>query len=93
MSTSQNVCGLRAFIGAYKVLSGVVKGSASLLSKLDDAVAGRESKEPITWFDELNHAFLNAQKALHDNRSITLPQSNDQLWIVTGKRIRSNFMR
>jgi hypothetical protein len=72
---------------------GLVKGSASLLAKLDDTVAGRESKEPITWFDELNHAFLNAHKALHDNCSITLPQSNDQLWIVTETRIRSNFMR
>lgn len=53
-------------------------------------VAGLESEEPITWSDELNHAFFNAQTALHDNRSITLHQSNDQLWIVTGNAVKKH---
>ncbi|VDI84008.1 Hypothetical predicted protein [Mytilus galloprovincialis] len=43
------VCGLRSFIGAYKVLARVIPDCASLLGKLDDMVAGRESKETIKW--------------------------------------------
>jgi hypothetical protein len=75
-----------------KVLSRVAIDSVSFLSKSNDVVAGHESKEHITWFDELNHALLNAQKALHDNRSITLPQSNDQLWIVRDNAAKKQLM-
>ena len=50
----ENVYRLRSFIGAFKVLSRVIPGCSSLLSKLDDAVAGRQSKEQIQWTDELH---------------------------------------
>ena len=44
---------MRSFIGAFKVLSHFIPGCSSLLAKLDDAVAGRESKESIQWSDDL----------------------------------------
>ena len=80
---------LRSFIGAFKVLSRVIPGCSSLLSKLDDTVAGRQSKEQIQWTDELHTVFCRAQAALSAARTITLPKPDDQIWIVTDGAIRS----
>ncbi|CAC5394097.1 unnamed protein product [Mytilus coruscus] len=74
---------LRSFVDAYKVLSRVIKNSSGLLSLLENAVAGCESKDTILWTEELNSAFTSAQNALSTNRSIALPRPTDQLWIVT----------
>ena len=79
----KTVTALRSFIGAYKVLSRVIKNTSDLLSPLENIVAGCDSKDSIVWNDELLAAFDTAQSALATNRSITLPRSNDQLWIVT----------
>ncbi len=57
---------LRSFIGAYKVLSRVLKGYSDLLHPLDATVAGRESKDKIVWNDELLHSFKEAQSALSE---------------------------
>jgi hypothetical protein len=56
----ETVYRLRSFIGAFEVLSRVIPGCSSLLSKLDDAVAGRQSKEQIQWTDELHTVFCRA---------------------------------
>ncbi|CAB4040431.1 Hypothetical predicted protein, partial [Paramuricea clavata] len=85
----ETVYRLRSFIGAFKVLSRVIPGCSSLLSKLDDAVAGRQSKEQIQWTDELHAVFCRAQAALSAARTITLPKPEDQIWIVTDGAIRS----
>ncbi|CAC5394087.1 unnamed protein product [Mytilus coruscus] len=79
----KTVCALRSFVGAYKVLSRVIKNSSGLLSLLKNAVAGCESKDTILRTDELNSAFTSAQNALSTNRLIALPRPTDQLWIVT----------
>lgn len=79
----RTVKNLRSFVGAYKVLSRVVKGAANLVSLLDAACAGRESSEVIVWTDELLAVFQRAQAALHDNRAIVIPRPSDDLWIVT----------
>ena len=71
------------------MLSRVIPGCSSLLSKLDDAVAGRQSKEQIQWTDELHTVFCRAQAALSAARTITLPKPEDQIWIVTDGAIRS----
>ena len=76
-------CPTRSFIGAYKVLSRVVKGAAYHVSPLDAACAGRESSEVIVWTDELSAAFHRAQSALRDHRAVVLPRPSDDLWIVT----------
>ena len=79
---------MRSFIGAFKVLSRVIPGCSSLLAKLDDAVAGRESKESIQWSDDLRASFRKAQAALSTAHTISLPIPSDQLWIVTDGALR-----
>ena len=71
------------------MLSRVIKNSSGLLSLLENAVAGSESKDTILWTEELNSAFTSAQNALSTNRSIALPRPNDQLWIVTDGALKT----
>lgn len=87
-SPPEKVRGMKSFIGAYKVLARVIPGCSSLLAPLDDAIAGHQSTEVITWTNELHEAFDTAKKALSTSRRITLPQPNDQLWIVTDGAVR-----
>ena len=61
---------------------------ASLTAPIDDAVAGRKSQDSISWTDALHEAFSRAQKALFDTRTIVLPRSDDQLWIITDGTVR-----
>ena len=77
-----------SFIGAFKVLSRVIPGCSSLLAKLDDTVAGRESKESIQRSDDLRASFRKAQAALSTARNISLPIPSDQLWIVMDGALR-----
>ena len=82
------VKGLRSFIGAFKVLARVVPGCSALLAPLDDAIAGRDSKDSVPWNDDLMHAFQFAQKSLTNNKTIHLPRPDDTLWIVTDGAVR-----
>lgn len=79
----ETVRGLRSFIGAYKVLGRVLPKCSIHISPLENAIAGCQSQDKVIWTDELYQKFFNAQKALSTHRSITLPRSDDQLWIVT----------
>jgi hypothetical protein len=88
-SKPETVGRLRSFIGAFKVLSRVIPGCSALLSKLDEAAAGRQSKDKLQWTDELHAAFGKAQAALSTARTITLPRPDDQLWIVTDGALRN----
>ena len=83
------VQGLRSFVGAYKVLSRVLPRFAELLDRLDQATAGKESRDKFVWCDELLLAFKTAQRALVDNRTITIPQPQDALWIVTDGSVKN----
>lgn len=79
---------MKSFIGAFKVLARVIPHCSSVLAPLDDAIAGKSSQEDIFWTDDLHNAFSLAQKALSGNRTITLPKSTDQLWIVTDGAVK-----
>ena len=83
------VQGLRSFVGAYKFLSRVLPRFAELLDPLDQATAGKESRGKIMWCDELLLAFKTTQHALEDNRTITIPQPQDTLWIVTDGSVKN----
>ena len=83
------VQGLRSFIGAYKVLSRVIKGYADLLHPLDTINAGKASKDKIIWTDALISAFKKAQSALQHCETITLPAPEDTLWIVTDASVKN----
>ena len=73
------VQGLPSFVGAYKVLSRVLSRFAELLDPLDQATAGKESRDKIVWCDELLLAFKTAQRALVDNRTNTHPPASRRL--------------
>ena len=82
------VKGLRSFIGAFKALSRVIPGSAQFITPLDEAVGGRESKESITWSESLTESFRAAQKHLGEAKTITLPRTDDHLWLVTDGAVK-----
>lgn len=83
------VQGLRSFVGACKVLSRVVPRFADLLDPLDQATAGKESKERLLWSDELLLAFKTAQRALDNHKTITIPQPCNALWIMTDGSVKN----
>ena len=56
------VQGLRSFIGAYKSLSRVLPGYTKLLDPLDQATAGKQSRDKLVWNDSMLLAFEDAQK-------------------------------
>ena len=85
----KTVTALRSFIGAYKVLSRVIKNTLTdFLSKLENVTAGRDSKDSIVQTDELQSTFARVQEALLTYKAITLPRPSDQLWIVTDGVLR-----
>ena len=71
------------------MLSCVLLRFAEFLDPLDQATAGKESREEIVWCDELVLAFKTAQRALADNRTVTIPQPQDALWIVADGSIKN----
>ena len=77
-----NVGGLRSFLGAYKFLARVIPRCSSVLAPLETIVAGQQSQCDIVWTEDQCTAFKQAQLALWSNKSIALPNSEDQLWIV-----------
>ena len=79
---------MRSFISAYKVLVRVLQNCSRFMAPLDDIVAGRQSNEAISWSDDLTAAFKEAQLALSSNHTITLPNPDDLLWIVTDGAVR-----
>jgi hypothetical protein len=88
-STPKSVKEMRSFIGAYKVLARVIPGCSTILAPLDETTAGKQSQDHITWSDELQDAFKNAQTSLQMNKAIILPRPDDQLWIVTDAGVRN----
>ena len=84
------VTGLRSFIGAFRILSRVVPDSANLVAPLESEIAGRDSKDQITWTDELIEHFGRARDALKSHKRITLPRESDQLWIVTDGSVKQH---
>jgi len=78
-----NVKGLRSFIGAYKVLSRVIRHCASFLQPLDRATHGKKSADKVDWDTASIDAFTRAQSHLSKNQDIVLPKEDDQLWLVT----------
>ncbi len=83
----QNVKEMRSFIGAYKVLSRVIKNAASYLSNLDKLTGGNSS-DMISWSEELEADFKAAQQALLSHKTIHLPRSEDQIWIITDGSVK-----
>ncbi len=86
----KTVKGLRSWIGAYKHIKACIPHYSSLLSDLETAVGGRDSKERVTWTEQLTSAFQTAQAALNDPKAITIPKPSDQLIITTDGAVVNN---
>ena len=92
-SPPEKVSGMRSSIGAYKMLSRVLPQCASYTTPLDAVTAGRESYERIKWTDHLCKSFHVAQSALASSEIITLPQPEDQLWLLHRRRCKEAWHR
>ena len=84
---------LKSWIGAFRHLSRVVKRYSEVLLPLESMISGKYVKEiaantKITWSDELLCSFKKAQSALKDAKSITMPQPDDVLQIVTDAAVQ-----
>ena len=60
-----------------------------MIGPLDDVVAGQSSSTSIQWTDEQLKLFKITHMALSNNKVITLPRSEDQLWIVTDGAVKN----
>ena len=83
------VRGLHSFIGAYKVLARVIPQCSSLITPLDDIIAGCQSQDKIIWSDDTHAKFTSAQHALSSNKCITLPRPSDVLCIVADGAVKT----
>jgi hypothetical protein len=79
---------LRSFIGAYQVLARVIPRCAKYLSPLESITAGKSSADKLAWAEHEINAFNMAKEALSTSKSIVIPKSSDQLWIVTDAACR-----
>ena len=79
---------LRSFIGAYQVLARVIPRCAKYLSPLESITAGKSSADKLAWAEHEINAFNMAKEALSTSKSIVIPKSSDQLWIVTDTACR-----
>ena len=84
---------IEAFVNIGPTLPPQRKGRlpcyADLLDPLDQATAGKESREKIIWTDDLTLAFQTAQKALRNHKSISIPRPSDSLWILTDGSVKN----
>ena len=74
---------LRSFIGAFRAVSICIPQYGSYLCRLEDMVAGKDSKDKLAWSDELISVFKEAQSALSNPKTIHLAQPNDQLILIS----------
>ena len=74
---------LRSFIGAFRAVSICIPKYGSYLARLEDMVAGKESRDKLLWDEELTSLFKEAQKALAKPKTITLPHPDDQLILIS----------
>lgn len=87
------VTGLKTWIGAFRHLARVVKDYGVWLRPLEGMTIGKRianspGNSKISWSDEDIVSFKKAQVALRNAKSITLPQPDDVLHIVTDAAIQ-----
>ena len=77
------VKGLRSYIGCYKFISRVLPFYVEILHLLEEACAGKQSADKISWSEELLEAFNKSKHHLQTAKPIALPKRDEQLHIVT----------
>ena len=74
---------MRSFLGGFRVVTCCIPNYSAYLSQLENSVAGKESKDKIEWTESLTTSFKSAQAALKCPKTITLPNPNDELFLVS----------
>ena len=82
------VKGLRGWLGTYKYIRRCIPHHAPLLAGLEAVCAGKDSRDHVTWTEELQDQFKAAQEALRDLKTITVPRPTDRLVITTDGAVR-----
>ena len=80
---------LRSWIGAFKHLKACVPNYSALLSPLEQAVGGQDSKQSVIWTPTLHSSFKTAQKSLLSIKTIAIPQPDDQLVITNDGAVKN----
>ena len=70
---------LRGFIGAYRQLSDTIKDHAITLGALEKLTGGKNSREHVSWTDDLRKEFELAKQSLTNIKSIAIPKPTDFL--------------
>lgn len=78
-----SVKGLRSYIGAYKMLSRVLPHCSQVIDPMESAISGMNSSDKVKWTENLRTAFSRSQEHLDSHKSVVIPKTTDQLWIVT----------
>lgn len=73
---------MRFYIGTFKAISRCIPRYASLLSPLEDSIKGLDGPQNIKWDKTLLQHFQNAQAALKDPITLTIPPKTDQLLLT-----------
>ena len=82
------VSAMKSYLGAFRFISRVITGYASLLAPLEEAIKGKDPKEQVVWSEELSDAFRKSKDALSSHKTITVPCPSDRLSIVTDASVR-----
>ena len=62
-----------SWLDFVKTISRVIPKCASILTPLENAVAGAKSQDKLSWSDDLQTAFTKAQTYLQSHHRVTLP--------------------
>ena len=84
----KTISALRSYLGSYRFISRTIKGHANILAPLEEIVKGKQPKDTIVWTETLTDAFDKAKAALKESKTITIPNKNDTLSIVTDASVR-----
>ena len=74
---------LRGWLGAYRQIARTIPNHAVYLQVFERLVGGKNSRDRITWTEELLAQFDEAKKSIATSKSITFPRPDDKLLIYS----------
>ena len=74
---------VRSWIGLYKTFLYHTPNLTKIMDPFDKIVGDKDSKDVITWTQELIQAFQQAKDHIQNIQEVYLPHPNDQLMIIT----------
>ena len=83
MKQPKTIGEMRTYMGVYKTFFPAMEGLTNIMTPFDTLCGGKDSKELITWNDELSNSFKESQKVAQTNiHKLALPHPDEQLFIV-----------